>query len=131
MSLGYRHDQCYGIEVHYYWIQHPMQNHKFTPYILGGISFDDNKVYSYEVFTNQDVFDGNSPWFNLGLGSHYNITPRLDVSLETFYALPLGTHPISYLVPNSNPEYMVVETKPGFNAGGVFVILSLNYELFK
>jgi hypothetical protein len=129
LNLGYRHDMCAGCSVLYTWVENPYKKHSFTPYVFAGLGFDNNKVYSYEVYNYQNQYDGNSPWFNLGYQEEYNITTRFAIALEGFYGVPLSTHPVSDIIRTGNPEYMIVKTKPGFNAGGAFIIFSLNYKL--
>jgi hypothetical protein len=129
MNLGYRRDNCAGSSVLYTWVDRPYKKHAFVPYIFSGVSFSNNKVYSYEVYTYQDEFDKNSPWFNLGYEEDYNINTRFSIALEGLYGLPLSTHPVSEIIHNGDLKYMIVTTKPGFNNGGFFVIFSLNYKL--
>jgi hypothetical protein len=93
--FGYRTDARYGINGLYYWVERPFRRHKFTPYLIIGLSYENIEINSYQINTRS--YGNSSPWLDLGAGEHYYFTRRWDISLEAFYVMPLATHPASYL----------------------------------
>ena len=100
----------------------------FRPYILAGHCFD------YSLF--QDKNDGDhfaerwSSAVQAGLGCHFNMSPRFDVSLTTQYMVHLGKHiDVDYDF-NSN-TLLFGEHKSSALAGHLLVNLSLNYKIAK
>jgi hypothetical protein len=127
MHLGFHSDLRYGFNALYYWIDRPMLPYKVTPFLLGGISYEDNSIRSYQIYTAR--YTNWSPWLDIGIGQHYFFTPRWDITLEFFYVLPLASHPYSFLYTpvNKDIQELNVKTEPGFSKGGIFGIISLNY----
>ncbi len=126
LRLGYHTDARYGINALYYWAYRPLRVHKFTRFLLGGISYETNVIYSYRINTAQ--YGNKTPWLDLGVGEHYRMSRHFDWTLEVFYDMPLATHPASYIyTPEVGSEYLKVRYKDAFNVGGIFGIISLNY----
>lgn len=124
--LGYRKTERYGCNALYYWGGRPMKRHKGTPFLLGGISYENIVIYSYTFNTAQ--YGNSSPWLDLGFGNHYYLTSRWDITLEFFYVLPLATHPASYIKTFENgPQSLRARYQDAFNIGGIFGIISINY----
>ena len=124
--LGYRTDDRYGINALYYWAYRPLRVHKFTRFLLGGLSYETIVIYSYH--TNAADYGNKSPWLDLGVGEHYRMARHWDWTLEFFYDMPLATHPASYLyTPEIGPQFLKARYQNAFNIGGIFGILSLNY----
>jgi len=126
LNVGYRTDLRFGVNMLYYCIQRPLLNHKFTPFLLFGISYDDINISSDAVSTYQ--YENWSPWLNLGYGEQFYLTPRWSVVLEGFYAMPLAIHPVSYLYTRTDfLQILKVKDEGAFTKGGIFVIFSINY----
>jgi hypothetical protein len=132
MNLGYRHEIDFGGNLLYYWTQRPLIPYKLTPFLLGGLSYANNNIRSYNIYTA--AYEIWSPWLNLGLGEHYLFSPRFDITLEAYYSIPLAVHPVSYLangIFEKNQilprQYLNVKDEGAFHPGGIFVILSFNY----
>ncbi len=125
LGKGYRHQIIFGGNMLYIWIERPFIPGRLTPFLLGGLSYDNNDIRSAAYYSGE--FQNWSPWLNLGFGEHYYFNKRLDLTLELFYSLPLATHPISYLTPVPKGEILNVKDVGGFHPGGLFLILSLNY----
>jgi len=129
INYGKHYDTRIGGNILYYWINHPYRNHKYTPFVLLGISNEYNEILSKQINTYK--FQGWAPWVDAGIGEHYNITPRIDLTLEGIYVIPLGVHPASSLEIIRTTEFLNVENQRAFSKGGVFAIISLNYTFGK
>lgn len=130
-NLGYRRDGHIGWSVLFYLDKNPLQVGKVTPYVLAGHCFDYTKVYS--------LWPGISPaerWSSAvqaGVGMHYNLTSRFDISLLTQYMLHLGTHietHVDYLPGAADGKYLNITKESGTSLEGhLLITLSVNYCL--
>lgn len=125
LNKGYRNTVDFGFNLLYIWVERPFIAKHFTPFLLAGISVNNNDIRSEAYYTG--AFQDWSPWLNLGVGEHYYVTKRFDISLEAYYAIPLGIHPISYFTDTEKGDYLSVKNEGAFHPGGIFVILSFNY----
>lgn len=100
----------------------------FRPYILAGHCFD------YSMFQDKsDVGNFADRWSSAvqaGLGCHYEITPRFDISITGQYMVHLGKH-IDALY-DFQSQSLVFEEEPGSAlAGHLLLNMSLNYKITK
>ena len=101
---------------------------KITPYILAGHCFDYTKVSK-----------NNSPEFKekwssavqAGLGAHYNITDRVDVSLTAQYMMHLGKNVQAEVFEiDGQKEVLIQKNKVSGVEGHMLINLSFNVLLF-
>jgi len=125
LNLGYRNTIDFGVNILYTWVERPYLPHKFTPFLLGGISYNNNDIRAAAYYSGE--YQNWSPWLDLGVGEQYNFIKRFAFSIEAYYAIPLATHPISYINQLPQREILMVKNQASFHPGGIFVVFSLNY----
>lgn len=126
-GLGYRRDGHIGWSVLFYLGKDPLRPKKLSPFVAAGHCFDYTKVYS---LANGESKDRWSSAVQLGIGTHYNITERFDVTLMTQYMNHLGSDLHSHIKTENGVKHMEIEKHEGFGLEGhVLVTLSLNYRL--
>ncbi|MDQ3046584.1 MAG: outer membrane beta-barrel protein [Bacteroidota bacterium] len=86
-GLARREDLHIGWSVLTYPFNHHTTKGKITPYLLAGHCFDYSKV-----IRNSDQFSVQklNSAVQAGLGAHYNITDRTDISLTAQYMMHMG-----------------------------------------
>ncbi|NBV08079.1 MAG: hypothetical protein EBS09_03095 [Flavobacteriia bacterium] len=136
--LNYAHRTDYHIgwsvlyyplsELKCYRIQQTKYKPLFRPYVVAGHCFDYSLI--------QDKADINhfaerwSSAVQAGLGTHFEITPRFDVSLTAQYMFHLGNHiHIDYDFDTQVLEFH--EEKGALQSGHLLINLSLNYKIAK
>jgi opacity protein-like surface antigen len=131
-NLGYRNDAHIGWSVMYYLRDTKQFTRKITPYVIAGHCFDYTRVKAFidpDIQFIQEQKTEASRWSSAvqaGLGSHYNLTPRLDVSLAAQYMMHFGKH---INIEGDLPvPYVVVEDHSGIE-GHLLVSLSMNIKL--
>ncbi len=126
-GLGYRRDGHIGWSVLFYLGKDPLQPKKFSPFVAAGHCFDYTKVYSLVDAKYQDRW-GSA--VQLGIGSHYNLSERFDVTMMAQYMNHLGSDLHSHIENNNGVKRLEIEKHEGFGLEGhVLVTLSLNYRL--
>lgn len=102
-------------------------NNKVSPYFLAGHCFDYNRKMEIQNTANLKERWGSA--VQAGLGMHYNITPRFDVSITSQYMIHF-TEEIEYqnlngaIVFNNHSHSNALE-------GHLLTTLSLNYKIVK
>ncbi len=114
-----------GWSVLFYPLENVLMNNKFQPYVLAGHCFDYNQK---TLIANASV--SKSRWggaVQAGLGTHFNITERFDLSITCQYMIHL-TKEIELEIPGE-----VVEEYHEHSSleGHLLSTLSFNYKLFK
>jgi len=101
---------------------------KLTPYILAGHCFDYTKVSKNNSPFYKDKW---SSAVQAGIGAHYNITDRMDVSLTAQYMMHLGydVH-ASVFELDGNKDVFIEKEKVRGIEGHLLINLSLNVRLF-
>ncbi len=121
------------VDYHIGWnvMLYPQKNmqdnkYKFNPYFIAGHCFDYTNV--------KDKTDENnyaerwSSAVQAGLGVHYNLTQKFDISFETQYMIHLGTD----IHAEKENGIVHIEKEKGVNLEGhVLMNLSLNYKIGK
>lgn len=124
-GLARREDMHIGWSVMFYPFSGNTTKGKFTPYILAGHCFDHTKVTKNEP-SNFNITRWSSA-IQGGLGTHYNLTDRFDVSLSAQYMNHLGKdiHAEIFTGPDKTEEVLIAEGGVGIE-GHLLVTLSLN-----
>ena len=121
-NVASRTDYHIGWSVLYYLTKDPAT--RLRPYLLAGHCFD------YTIFQDHSNFFLRKERFSsavqAGGGVHFNLTPRLDLSLVTQYMLHLGNE-IHTEVSNGHLEFH--EEEGSSFEGHLLFHLSINYKL--
>lgn len=124
-GLARRHDGHIGWSVMFYPLAATTTKGNFTPYLLAGHCFDYTKI-------SKNATGGMSAtrWSSAvqaGLGSHYNITDRFDVSLSGQYMMHLGKdiHAEIFRGPQGYDEVLLTQEDASLE-GHLLMTLSLN-----
>jgi opacity protein-like surface antigen len=136
-GLGQRIDAHIGVSAMIYPGKKQGIKNSFTPYILGGFCGDYTKITSnlaYNDIENRYTTESKDRWSfatQLGLGTHYNITEKIDVSLSAQYVMHFGTDIHSEIEPNANGEdYLHIHQENITSLEGHwFLTLSVNFVL--
>ena len=113
-GAGTRSNAHIGWSVMFY----PRQTGKIIPYALAGHCFDYAKVRPLSTPYLDRSSDMVSRWssaIQIGLGSHFFISDRFDVSLSAQYMLHLGDH-LNYELIETNTTYYL-ETNTSLHEG--------------
>ncbi len=86
-SQGYRQDAHVGWSVLFYPFANPYTPQAFTPYLIAGHCFDYTRVARYSDNSGEERF---SSAVQAGLGTHYHLSDRFNLSLSAQYMLHLG-----------------------------------------
>ena len=102
---------------------------KVTPYLLAGHCFDYTKVSENN---SRFYLDKWSSAVQAGLGAHYNITDRMDVSLTAQYMMHLGydVHAHVHEEIEGKKELVIEKEKIRGIEGHLLINLSMNVRLF-
>lgn len=109
-GLGQRTDAHIGVSAMIYPGKKQGVKNSFTPYILGGFCGDYTEItsnLSFNGIENQYTKDSRDRWSfatQLGLGTHYNITERIDFSLSAQYIMHFGADIHSEIETNDQGE---------------------------
>jgi hypothetical protein len=128
-NLGYRRDGHIGWSVLFYLDKNPLTVGKVTPYVLAGHCFDYTRVFSISQNAYADRW---SSAVQGGLGMHYNLTSRFDVSLLAQYMMHLGTHIETNVIQPAGADvpYLEITKESGLSLEGhLLITLSVNYCL--
>jgi opacity protein-like surface antigen len=136
-GVGQRTDAHIGESMIIYFGKNPGKKNSFSPYIMGGFCGDYTKITSNLSFNEIDGIytqDSKDRWSfatQLGLGSHYNITDKFDISLSTQYVLHFGADIESEIATNSrDEEYLNIIAGDGESLEGHwFLSLSANFVI--
>ncbi len=123
-QLG-RTDYHIGWSVMYYLLA-PEKTKMLQPYIEAGHCFDFTKLSN--SLTNESRERWSSA-MQMGVGVHFNLTPRFDITLKSQYMLHLGGH--IHAEKNILGIYEIHEHE-GFQAEGHWLnTISINYKIGK
>jgi hypothetical protein len=112
-----------GWSVMFYPIKEPKS---VQPYILAGHCFDYNKMTLINSPSITEQRWGSA--VQAGLGTHFNITPRFDISLMSQYMIHLST----VLHAEVGDNYTTIITEPSTTLHGhLLTTISLNYKVGK
>ncbi len=125
-NRAHRLDYHIGWSVMFYLIRTHAFQRKFTPYVLAGNCFD----YTFIRMNGADAPPGRkrfSSAVQAGIGCHYNITPRFDLSLTTQYMIHLGKE--LHAEQQEDGSVVIEEHKHAGWEGHLLISLSLNYKI--
>jgi len=126
-NKAHRTDIHFGWSVMFYLIDPKGFNRKLTPYIVTGHCFDQTIVKINGV--NGEQRKRFSSAIQAGLGCHYNITPKFDISLCAQYMLHLGKELHVEETPEGEME-IEVHKNAGWE-GHLLLSLSVNYKFLQ
>lgn len=137
-GLGARGDAHFGVSALIYPFKNPNQEHHFTPYVLGGFCGDYTKVHSnyyYDDEVNGLVQNSRARWSfatQMGLGTHFNVTKRFDLSASTQYMIHFGQDIHTEVETNSlGEEHLHIHQEHTHGLEGHwFFALTANFVLF-
>ena len=115
-----------GWSVLYYPIKNLDYPKTVQPYIVAGHCFDFNKKTSLSDASNTQQRWGSA--VQAGMGTHFNITDRFDVSLTCQYMIHLTKELDAEIDGNT---VTITEIKQSSLEGHLLSTVSLNYKLFK
>jgi opacity protein-like surface antigen len=127
-GIARRNDLHIGWSVLTYPLNYETTQGKLTPYILAGHCFDYTKVSKNNSGFYKDKW---SSAVQAGLGAHYNITDRMDISLTAQYMMHLGydIHAEVYELDGKKDVFIEKEKNRGVE-GHLLINMSLNVKLF-
>ena len=121
-SVAHRTDYHIGWSVLFY--PYLKENQLIKPYIVAGHCFD----YSY-MAENSDKNNSDERWSSAvqaGIGTHINLSKRMDLSLTSQYMIHLGNHIHPVISSNS----IVFQNEGGISLEGhLLLTVGLNYKL--
>src|SRR5688572_27789698 len=122
-----RMDYHIGWSVMYYLIDPKGFNRKLTPYAVAGHCFDMTRIKLNGE--NQQARQRLSTAVQAGIGCHYNITPKFDISLTTQYMLHLGKELHAH--EEENGSIRLEEHKNAGWEGHLLISISVNYKFLQ
>ncbi|MBL7882513.1 MAG: outer membrane beta-barrel protein [Bacteroidia bacterium] len=127
-GIARRVDWHIGWSVLTYPFNYEMLSGKVTPYLLAGHCFDYTKVSK----NNSDFYlDKFSSAVQAGVGAHYNVNDRMDISLTTQYMMHLGYNVKAEVFEFDNKKDVLIEKQAVRGVEGHLLInMSLNVRLF-
>lgn len=117
-----RNDYHIGWSVMYYLRENPAP--VFRPYVLAGHCFD--YTYREEIMNHNNNANRWSSAVQAGIGAHFRLNDRLDISFLTQYMLHLGTH-IETIYSDTGITFGKVAG--GSMEGHLLSTVSLNYKI--
>jgi opacity protein-like surface antigen len=121
-SVAHRTDYHIGWSVLFY--PYLKENQLIKPYIVAGHCFD----YSY-MAENSDKNNSAKRWSSAvqaGIGTHINLSKRMDLSLTSQYMIHLGNH----IDPVISSSSIVFQNEGGISLEGhLLLTVGLNYKL--
>ena len=123
-GLAKRQDFHIGWNVMFYLMKPKNFTRKILPYVVAGNCFDYTRVV---VNSRPDKDYGRfSSAVHMGLGVHYNITPKWDISLTTQYMWHLGGDLHTEV---ANGDVVVEQENAVSFEGHLLINLSINYKI--
>ncbi len=137
-GMGQRFDAHIGESMIIYPGKRTGERNTFTPYVMGGFCGDYTKIQTNLFFDdaeNDYTRESKDRWSfatQLGLGTHYNITERFDISLSSQYILHFGDDIHTEVeMNNMGDKYLHIhDEKGGGLEGHLFITISANFVVF-
>lgn len=121
-----RNDYHIGWSLMYYPGKNVNFDHLLQPYIILGHCFDDTHVFLLNDESNKN--SRLSMATQAGLGTHFNITDRLDLTLTAQYMLHFGKE---IEIEEENGAYNVVKEDRTHTGGHLLICVSANFKFFR
>ncbi|MCW5907662.1 MAG: hypothetical protein KIS94_07385 [Chitinophagales bacterium] len=125
-NKAHRMDYHIGWSVMYYVIDPKGFNRKLTPYIVAGHCFDWTTIKLNGTETPQSKTRFSSA-VQAGMGCHYNVTPRFDITLTTQYMFHLGKELHAH--EDVNGKMFIEEHKHAGWEGHLLISIGVNYKI--
>lgn len=127
LNKVHRTDYHIGWSVMYYPMDTDGFTKKFTPYIAVGHCFDQTQV---RINGRNGAYKSRfSSAVQAGAGAHYNISPRLDITLLSQYMLHLGNEVHTHLEADGTME--IEEHSNAGWEGHLLITFGVNYKLIR
>lgn len=134
-GAGTRNNAHIGWSVLFY----PKKLNRFVPYAIAGHCFDYAKVVPLSTTINDRSGEIISRWSSavqMGLGTHYYLSNRFNITFSAQYMLHLGKHLDYELEEQTNGQYylntnMATQHEEAAVEGHILLTFSLNYTLGK
>ena len=126
-DLGKRADMHIGWSVMFY----PFEfESRFKPYVLAGHCFDYTKVNAFKSPYTNIITETQDRWSSavqMGIGTHFTLSKRTNLSLSAQYMMHLGTDLHAHAENVNGLDELVIETHAGEGIEGHLLLnLSLN-----
>ncbi len=136
-GLGQRYDAHIGESMILYIGREVNRKNTLTPYAMGGFCGDYTKTSTnlyYDNVQKSYVRESKDRWSfatQLGLGTHYNITEKMDISFSCQYMIHFGSDIDSQIETNSQGEKYLQINKVNETAleGHLLLTLSANFVI--
>ncbi|MGZ4055392.1 MAG: hypothetical protein ACXVPU_09005 [Bacteroidia bacterium] len=127
-GIAKREDVHIGWSILAYPFNSDMSAGKFTPYILAGHCFDYTRVAKNDSPVYKEKW---SSAVQAGLGMHYNVTDRMDISLTAQYMMHLGKAVHAEIIDiDGRKDVIITQSKISGVEGHMLINLSMNVRLF-
>jgi hypothetical protein len=123
-KLGQRTDAHIGWSVMFYPLKDPSYKRFLKPYIVMGHCFDYSKVS--ENANPQNSMERWSAAIQCGVGNHFNLTDRLDLTMKAQYMFHLGNHVEAHI---EEGKFEIHEHGGLSLEGHLLFTLSVNYKI--
>lgn len=121
-TLGMREDAHIGWSVMFYPFAQPYTVGAFTPYLLAGHCFDYTRIVRYSDRGGEERL---SSAVQAGLGTHYHLNDRFNLSLSAQYMLHLGND----IHASANAGALTIQKANHAFEGHLLMTFSLNYRV--
>ncbi len=128
-GLGRRTDEHIGWSVMFYTFGQHLEKGKFTPYIEAGNCFDYTAVRTN--YAGGQLADRGSAAVHLGLGVHYNLSDRADITFKAQYMIHIGTNINEKIVTDDATETRTLDITTGDTGlnGHLLMTCSVNFYI--
>ncbi|MDA7803140.1 hypothetical protein N8987_01015 [Crocinitomix sp.] len=130
-GAGTRKNAHIGWSVLFY----PKKLNRFTPYLIAGHCFDYAEVIPLSTQYVDRSTESSSRWSSAvqaGLGTHFFLTDRFNMSVAAQYMLHFGQHLGYELLETGSGHYLEMKSLPiggGESEGHLLLTFSLNYRI--
>lgn len=121
-SLGYRQDAHIGWSVLFYPFVNPYNVGGLTPFLAAGHCFDYTRIARYSDNTGTSRLSSAVP---AGVGSHFHVDERFNLSLAVQYMLHLG----SDIHTKASAGQLLIQKQDHAFEGHLLFTFSLNYRV--
>lgn len=121
-TQGFRDDAHIGWSVLFYPFQDPYRKGGFTPFLAAGHCFDYTRIVRYADNSGESRF---SSAVQAGIGTHYHLDERFNLTLGAQYMLHLGRD----LHTTVRDNQLIIEKADHAFEGHLLFTFSLNYRV--
>lgn len=126
-GLGRRTDEHIGWSVMYYAFGQHLEKGKFTPYVEAGNCFDYTAVRTN--YTGGQFASRGSAAVHLGLGTHFNLSDKADITLKAQYMVHLGESVEEHVITDdvTHQKNLVITKGQAGLDGHLLITCSVNF----